>query len=151
MVSLDQRQIVSGAIFVAIGALFLIGTRELEIGTAFRMGPGYFPLVLAILLILLGLGIAATGIGKTTEPQAAVSWRGIVLILAAPVIFGLTVRGMGLAPSIAMAVFITAFASRRTSIILAIAMSAALTAFCVAVFSYGLGLPLRVVGPWLGG
>ena len=46
-----------------------------------------------------------------------------MLILAAPVIFGLTVRGLGLAPSIALAVFITAFASRRTSIVLAVAMS----------------------------
>jgi Tripartite tricarboxylate transporter TctB family len=151
MVSLDQRQIVSGSIFVVIGALFLIGTRELDIGTAFRMGPGYFPLFLSILLMLLGLGIAVTGIGKTTEPHSQVSWRGIALILAAPVIFGLTVRGLGLAPAIAVAVFITAFASRRASVILAVAMSVALTVFCVAVFSYGLGLPLRVVGPWLGG
>ena len=151
MVSLDQRQIVSGAIFVVIGSLFLIGTRELEIGTAFRMGPGYFPLVLSVLLVLLGLGIAATGIGKPTEPHPQVSWRGIALILAAPVFFGLTVRGLGLAGAIAVTVFITAFASRRAGVVLALAMSVALTAFCVAVFSYGLGLPLRVVGPWLGG
>jgi hypothetical protein len=45
---------------------------------------------------------------------------------------------------------ISAFASRRMSVSLAIALTVGLTVFCVLVFSLGLGLPLRLFGPWLG-
>jgi hypothetical protein len=69
----------------------------------------------------------------------------------APVLFGLTVRGLGLIPSIAIVVAVSAYASQRMSLKLAVALIAGLTLFCVLVFHYGLGLPLRLVGPWLGG
>ena len=73
------------------------------------------------------------------------------MILAAPVVFGLTVRGLGLVPALALVVLISAFASRRMSLWLAVALTVGLTVFCVLVFSLGLGLPLRLFGPWLGG
>ncbi|MCU0908987.1 MAG: hypothetical protein MUF73_16465 [Rhodobacteraceae bacterium] len=52
----DPVDTAAGALFVVLGAGFAWFGRGLEIGTTFRMGPGYFPLVLAGLLILLGLG-----------------------------------------------------------------------------------------------
>ena len=79
----------------------------------------------------------------------AVPWRGLVLILAAPVVFGLTVRGLGLLPAIALVALISSFASRRMRPVLAAAITVVLTAFCVLVFNVGLGLPIRLIGPWL--
>ena len=74
---------------------------DLELGTALRMGPGYFPLVLA--------GAPRRARARHRWSQAlrphgdpdrlAVAWRGLVLILAAPVFFGLTVRGLGFVPA----------------------------------------------------
>jgi hypothetical protein len=113
------------------------------------MGPGYFPLVLAGILVVLGLVILAQGIGHPTTGQLTVPWRGLVLILTAPVVFGLTVRGLGLVPAIMLVVLISAFASRRMTVPLAAVLTVALTLFCVLVFSFGLGLPLRLFGPWL--
>jgi Tripartite tricarboxylate transporter TctB family len=149
--TVNIRDIGAGLIFIAFGLLFGLGSIELEIGTALRMGPGYFPLVLAGLLVTLGLVILAHGFGYPTTGRLALPWRGLVLILAAPVVFGLTVRGLGLAPAIVLVVLISAFASRRMSVPLALALSLGLTVFCVLVFSLGLGLPLRLFGPWLVG
>jgi hypothetical protein len=53
------RDLLAGAVFVALGLAFLVGALGLERGTAFRMGPGYFPLVLAGLLVLIGVTMSA--------------------------------------------------------------------------------------------
>lgn len=147
----NVKDLGAGLIFIAIGVAFGLGATGLEVGTALRMGPGYFPLVLAGLLVALGLAIVVQSVGHKATEQMAVPWRGLILILAVPVVFGLTVRGLGLAPALALAVLIAAFASRRMSVPLALALSVGLTLFCILVFSVGLGLPLRLVGPWLGG
>ena len=54
--------LVAGGIFVALGLAFAIGARSYELGTAFRMGPGYVPLVLGGLLALLGLAVIGNGV-----------------------------------------------------------------------------------------
>ena len=54
--------VVAGGIFVALGLAFAIGARGYELGTAFRMGPGYVPLVLGGLLALLGMAVIGTGV-----------------------------------------------------------------------------------------
>jgi Tripartite tricarboxylate transporter TctB family len=149
--TVNTRDIGAVLIFIAIGILFGLGSIGLEIGTALRMGPGYFPLVLAGLLVGLGLVILAHGLGHPTTGGLAIPWRGLVLILVAPVVFGFTIRGLGLVPAVMLVVLISAFASQRMSMLLALVLSVALTLFCVLVFSFGLGLPLRLFGPWLVG
>jgi Tripartite tricarboxylate transporter TctB family len=147
--TVNIRDIGAGLIFIAIGILFGLGALGLELGTALRMGPGYFPLVLAGILVVLGLVVLIQGFGHPTTGRLTVPWRGLVLILAAPVVFGLTVRGLGLVPAVMLVVLIAAFASRRMSVPLALILTVTLTLFCVLVFSFGLGLPLRLFGPWL--
>jgi hypothetical protein len=148
--SFNVKDLGAGVIFIVIGLLFGVGAMHHELGTALRMGPGYFPLVLAGLLVALGLAIVVHGLGHSTPDRLTVPWRGLVLILAAPVVFGLTVRGLGLAPALALVALISAFGSHRMSVSLAVALTVGLTVFCVLVFSLGLGLPLRLFGPWLG-
>jgi hypothetical protein len=150
-VTFDVKDIGAGLIFIAIGVLFALGSLELELGTPLRMGPGYFPLVLAGILVALGLAIAAQGVGRPATERMAVPWRGLVLILATPVVFGLTVRGLGLLPALLLIVLISSFASRRMSLPLALALCVGLSLFCILVFNLGLGLPLRLFGPWLPG
>jgi hypothetical protein len=146
----NLRDALAGLIFILIGVSFALSSRSIEIGTAFRMGPGYFPLVLSGLLILIGAAIALSSLANgTNESLGSVPWRGLVLVLAAPVVFGLTVRRLGLVPAIVIASVLAVYASRRSGIRLAAAMAVGLTLFCLAVFSYGLGLPLPLLGPWL--
>jgi hypothetical protein len=147
----NAKDVSAGLLFIAIAALFALGTQELDFGTARKLGPGAFPLLLAGALGLLGLVIVAQAFRNPATHQMVIPWRGILLIVVAPVVFGLTVRGLGLVASIALVVAISAFASQRMSARLAVMLTVGLTLFCVLVFRIGLGLPLKLVGPWLGG
>lgn len=146
----NRSDLGAGAIFIAIGLFFGITTLlELNIGTARRMGPGYFPIVLAGILIALGLAVLAKGIGEADPERGPLPWRGLVVLLSVPVIFGMLVRPTGLAPVLLITTFITSFASRRMTVPVALAMAVGLTLFCVVVFTFGLSLPLRLFGPWV--
>ena len=147
----NVKDVSAGLLFIAIAALFALGTQELELGTARRLGPGAFPLMLSGVLALLGLIILVKGIRYPAAHDMTLPWRGIVLIVIAPILFGLTVRGLGMAASIAIVVAVSAYSSRRMSLALALALIVGLTVFCVLVFHVGLGLPVKLVGPWLGG
>ena len=147
----NTKDVSAGLLFIAIAALFALGTQELEFGTARKLGPGAFPLLLAGALGLLGLVIVVQAFRNPATHRMVIPWRGILLIVVAPVVFGLTVRGLGLVASIALVVAVSAFASQRMSARLAVMLTVGLTLFCVLVFRMGLGLPLKLVGPWLGG
>ncbi|MCZ7453616.1 MULTISPECIES: tripartite tricarboxylate transporter TctB family protein [Rhizobium/Agrobacterium group] len=146
---IDPAEAACGAIFIGFGAFFALQSFGLEIGTAFRMGPGYFPLVLAIVLILLGSVIFFRATRVQGDVIGAIAWRGIFFILPAPIFFGFTVRGLGFVPALFFSALIAAFASHKMSPLMAVIISAAITVFSVAVFNYGLGLPFQRFGPWL--
>lgn len=148
--SIDVTNAACGLAFIAVGLFFGWQTAFLEIGTAFRMGPGYFPMVLAGVLALLGIVVLVQATRVGGEPMGPIAFRGILFILPAPIFFGLTIRGLGFVPALFCTALIAAFASHRMSPFVAIALSAGLVVFSVAVFSYGLGLPFQLFGPWVG-
>ncbi|MBY5580996.1 tripartite tricarboxylate transporter TctB family protein [Rhizobium leguminosarum] len=148
-ISFDTTNAICGALFVATGAFFAIQSLGLDLGTSVRMGPGYFPLVLAAVLVLLGAIIFIQALRVEGEPIDPFAWRGMLFILPAPVFFGLTVRGLGFAPSLFLTAFIACFASQKMNVFFAIMLSLLLTIFSVGVFSYGLGLPFERFGPWV--
>jgi hypothetical protein len=151
MSRINARDAVCGGLFILIGALFALGALGLDLGTARRMGPGYFPLLLSGVLMLLGAVVLFNALraGGFEAPALRVAWRGLALILPAPIIFGLTVRGLGLAPAIALTALTAALASSSMTLKRAALVTLAITVFSVAVFSYALGLPYQRFGPWL--
>jgi hypothetical protein len=148
-VSFDTTNVICGALLVATGAFFAIQSYNLDLGTTLRMGPGYFPLLLSGVLIILGAIVFVQALRVQGEPMGLLAWRGMLFILPAPIFFGLTVRGLGFVPAIFLTAFIACFASHRMTVIYAILLSVLLTAFSVGVFSYGLGLPFERFGPWV--
>lgn len=147
----DTKDLAAGLLFIAVAALFAFGTLDLELGTPLKLGPGAFPMLLAGALGLLGTVILAQAFRNPAAHAMTMPWRGILLIVLAPILFGLTVRGLGLIAAIALVVAVSAYASRRMSLKLAACLVVGLTLFCVLVFNVGLGLPVRLVGSWLGG
>lgn len=147
--TIDRTNAACGAIFIAFGLFFALQSLSLDIGTTFRMGPGYFPLVLAIALIILGAIVVIQSLRVEGEPLGPLAWRGMLFILPAPVFFGLTVRGLGFVPSIFLTALIASFASHKMTPLWALILSASVTLFSVVVFSYALGLPFQRFGPWL--
>ena len=149
-VRFDRTNALCGALFILLGLFFVVQSLDIELGTAFRMGPGYFPLVLACVLVLFGLIIVVQSARVEHEGVGPIAWRGLMFILPAPIVFGMTVRGLGFVPALFLAAMIASFASSRMTPLLSVLLSAVLTLFSVLVFSYGLGLPFRSFGPWLG-
>lgn len=145
----NGKDVAAGLAFVALGVLFVAGSLALDLGTPLRMGPGFFPLILAGLMIVIGVAILLQGLQHAPAGTVSVPWRGIVLLLAAPIVFGATIRGLGLVPAVALVVVISAYASRRMTLPLAVSVTVGLTLFCVLVFHVGLNLPIRLFGPWL--
>jgi hypothetical protein len=149
MNTINKTDAAAGILFILVGLIFGAKSLEMEIGTSLRMGPGYFPLVLSGLLILLGGIIVASSFRSVAEEMSAHAWRGMLFILPAPIFFGLTVRGLGFVPSIFLTTLIAALASLKMKLPSALLLAVAVTVFCTLVFSYALGLPFRRFGPWL--
>jgi hypothetical protein len=146
-----RKDLLAGATFVVFGLAFAITASTYEVGSTLRMGPGYFPLVLGSVLVLLGILIAVKGFlaGEGGE-IGPVPWKAAGLLVVAFLFFGYTVQGLGLVPSLLVTVFLSAMAGRRARVIPAVVISAALTALSVLIFVIALQLRLPYFGPWLG-
>lgn len=146
----SRKELASGGIFVAFGAYFALESLNYEIGTAFRMGPGFMPLLLGAVLAGLGLAIAANGLRKPdTEAPSPIPWRGIALVLGTIIFFAATIRGLGFIPAVLVSAFAAALSSRRNSPLFAAILAVTLTIMCTLIFVVGLGLTVPWVGPWL--
>jgi len=145
----DPANVICGAFFTLTGLVFAWQSLQVELGTMLRIGPGGMPLALSLLLIGLGLVILFSALRDVGEPVGIIAWRGIFFITLAPIIFGLTVRGLGFIGSVFITALFASFASFRMKPLYALALSVALTAFSTLVFSYALGLPFERFGPWL--
>jgi hypothetical protein len=146
----SQKDLIAGVIFAAFGLGFATISWNYDLGTALRMGPGYFPLMLGGVLVVLGVGIAVEGMlrGDAT-PIGPIPWRAILLLTVAVIFFGFTIRRLGLAPALFGAVLLAAFSSRRTTVVPALLMGAGLSALCSLIFVELLSLPVPLLGPWL--
>ena len=146
----STKDVVSGGVFVAFGAYFALEALNYEVGTAFRMGPGFMPLFLGAVLAALGMAVAIVGLRKGADaPQDAPSWRAIGLILAVIIFFGATIRGLGFIPVVVISTFVTAMASRQNSPLFAAILAVGLTVMCTLIFVIGLGLQVPLFGAWL--
>lgn len=147
----STKDLVSGGVFVVAGAYFALESLNYELGTAFRMGPGFIPLLLGNVLAALGVIIAASGWQKPDgDTPLPVPWRGAVLILGTIAFFGATVGGLGFVPVAFISAFTSALASRLSSPLFAAMLAVTLTVLCTLVFKIGLGLTVPMFGPWLG-
>lgn len=142
------RDVAAGSIFLVIGAAFAVGAMNYQLGTPLRMGPGFMPLLLAVLLVALGLVVIVTGMNKTQAAQSdPVAWRGIGLVVASLAVFGLFARPLGLMPIVFLCTFLTALASRSNTVLSASAIALAMSALCYLIFKTGLGIALPTFGP----
>lgn len=93
----SQRDFVSGVLFSAFGMAFAWGATTYTVGTAARMGPGYFPLMVGILITILGLVITIKSITVKTEdgePIGRIAWRPLIFIIGSNLIFGVLLVGV---------------------------------------------------------
>ncbi len=144
----------AGVVFVAIGLAFAFIGQTYALGTTGQMGPGYFPTVLGVILVVLGGAIVVQAFlspDLEREPFGRIPWRALAMTLAAVMVFGLTVRGLGVAPAVFLSALLSALSSRTNSPLAAAAIGIGLAVLGVPIFIVALSLRLPLVGPWLGG
>ncbi len=139
----------SGIMFMFFGLAAVVIGQDYPMGTAGRMGPAYFPVVLGGLLSLIGLATFLRSFWVSGEAVQNFSVRDLLLILLSVFLFGVLVRGAGIVVAVVVLVMASAYASEKFSLRASLILSAAAAAFCILVFVKGLGLPLPVFGPWL--
>ncbi|MGE5841202.1 MAG: tripartite tricarboxylate transporter TctB family protein [Deltaproteobacteria bacterium] len=140
----------TGLIYLFVGSGALIISRDYDMGTAVKMGPAYFPTLLSVLLMVIGITSVLRSFFKSGSPIGVVAWKGLVLIVASTLLFGMIVRGAGLLLALPLLVIVSASASARFSWKTSLAEAVGITVFCIVIFLKGLGVPLPILGSWFG-
>ena len=161
----SDADLIAGRVFVAFGIAFGVASLNYEIGSLREMGSGYAPLLLAVVLVGLGIGVIAKGYvspdthhpGELPPEDASqglhferVQWRPIVFVVVAVLFFALTVDGLGLLPATFGTSAIAAFAGKAMAPVRALVIAAGLTLGSYVVFVVLLQLRLPLLGDWLG-
>jgi putative tricarboxylic transport membrane protein len=141
----------SGVIFVAVGVAAVVLGRDHPMGTAMRMGPAYFPIVLGLLLALIGLATILRALVRSGPPVEKFTFGKPALVLGSNVLFGLFLRPLGLVVALVALVLVSAYASQRFRWPAALALAAGLAISSAIAFVRLLGLPIPILGSWLGG
>lgn len=143
----NKKDLGAALVFALIAGFFAIDSvRTLRIGSTLQMGPGYFPLALSIVLFAIVVVILIRAFRVEDVSFGTWPWRAIFLIILGPILFSVSIRGLGLVPSAFLVALITSFASRRMTPLFAIVLAASISLFCWAVFVWGIGLPMPVFG-----
>src|SRR5215467_8514810 len=138
---LNNKDVWAGLLLIAIGAAALFIARDYTFGTALRMGPGFFPIVLGAMLILFGLYILATGLRSGVQIEGSWSLRALIILPLSLVLFGVLMEHGGFVPAMLVLIFGSATASTDFRFVEVLIFSIALTALAAAVFVFALGLP----------
>ena len=145
-----------GVLFVAIGLLFAVIARGVKfgdttllagyaMGTPARMGPGFFPFYLGVILVLLGLIIASTGLKVHEGDPGKVEkfhWGPILWVLGAVVLFGVILKIVGMLIAGVLLVVMASIGSPTFNLKRSIILGVCLSIFCALVFVTGLKLPI---------
>ena len=147
----NQRDFGAGIMYMVIGLFFTFIATQYPMGTAAKMGPGYFPFYLGILMVLLGLFVAI----KAFSAKAAIesipkfNWKIIAQITGAVVLYGLLLPRMGFLVAVVVLVFVSASASKEFTWKGTAINAAFLVTFTYSVFVLGLKLQFPLLPVFL--
>lgn len=144
-----RRDVFLGASFVLLGLLVIYyATTHLELGSASRMGSGYFPALIGGFLALMG-GVLTVSGALTNQcadaNEAPLAWRALFLVGLSPAILGLLIEKFGLLPAGFITAFIAASAYRGGKLKGLLALATTLTALAALIFKFALGLQIELI------
>jgi hypothetical protein len=147
---LERKDFWAGLLLIATGGLAIYIARNYQFGSSLRMGPGYFPTLLGALLVVFGIVIAAKGLRSDAEKiEGSWSLRALIVLPLALVAFGLLIDRAGFIPAMLALIIVSAAATSQSRWVEVLLFSVFLTALCVVVFIWALGLPYELItGIW---
>ncbi|MBP7421271.1 MAG: tripartite tricarboxylate transporter TctB family protein [Burkholderiaceae bacterium] len=151
----SQKDFFSGLMFMGVGIAFAWGATTYTVGTGARMGPGYFPLMLGILLAIIGAVMAFKATVVETVGGDKIgkwAWKPLVFILLANFTFGVLLGGlpsigvpaMGLIIAIYALTIIAGMAGDQFSLKSSILLATALAIGSYVAFIWALKLQIQV-------
>jgi hypothetical protein len=153
-----KRDFYAGGLMMLLGLGIALKGATYRLGTPMHMGPGFFPTSLGVLLVLVGIAIAAPALMPTPVGQEQdesilpehPEWWAWLCILLSPVLFIVFGKYFGMIPATFSCVFIAALGDRSATWKSTIILSTIVTIFGVALFSYFLQVPMPIL-TWGGG
>ena len=141
---IDLQDLLFGLFLVAVATGTLVATRNLTVGHAADMGPGYMPRVVALALMAFGVFFTGRGLWRAGPGIAPVQLRPLLAILASVGVFALTAERLGLAIASVAAVMLASFATREGRLVETVAFAVVLSGAAVLLFVKLLGLPIPI-------
>jgi putative tricarboxylic transport membrane protein len=140
----SPRDLVAGLCALALAAVAFWQIGDLRVGTLFRMGPAYFPLVLTAIIAFLGALVAGSAFVVEGQPLDRWGWRAIVIVGAAILFFAAAIEGLGLFITTAVLALAAAFAEPHNKFVSSLVFALAAAVFVVLVFPIALrvGIPI---------
>jgi Tripartite tricarboxylate transporter TctB family len=148
---MGKRDFYAGGLMVLLGLGIALKGSSYRAGTLMHMGPGFLPTALGVLLVLLGITIAAAGMSSSTDQEdqnllpAEPQWWAWFCILMSPICFIFFGRYFGMIPATFSCVFIAALGDKNATWLGSVILAAVVTVFGVALFSYFLQVPMPIL------
>ena len=138
----NHRDFWAGVLFIVTGLLFMVLSRQYQLGTAAKMGPGYFPTILGGMMALLGLMILAGAMGSRAQELRVekVDLKSNFLVLLAVAVYAATLPSLGFIVSLVLLIVISSIASHEFNLKTTLVSSVVLLVFSWLVFVKGLEL-----------
>ena len=151
----SQKDFFAGLLYMVIGIAFAWGATTYNIGDGARMGPGYFPLLLGVILAIIGGIVMARALVVETpdgDPIGRWAWKPLAFIIAANFLFGILLGGwpllgipaMGLIIAIVVLTFVSALAGNEFKFVEVLILAILLAALSWFAFVWGLNLQFQV-------
>jgi putative tricarboxylic transport membrane protein len=140
-----SKDLLAGLTLVAVALFALFAGRDLEMGTLRAVGPGALPRGLALIVLAGGLGFTVAALIRGGEPLGRWPLRGAIFITLALVAFAVTIRSVGLAVAGPAVVLVSGAATPETRPMELTIFALVLTAACIGLFRFALGLPIPVL------
>ena len=140
----------AGVLFIAFGAAAIVIALDYAMGTAGRMGPGYFPRWLGGILVALGVLLVLRSLRLQGDRIAFPTFRPVLVVLGSILLFGVTVTTLGLVIATILLVVVSSAASHEWRWKESVVAALALAIFVVIAFHYGLQLQLPTWPPAFG-
>lgn len=149
----NQQDFYSSLMFILVGLGFSIVSATHKMGTASRMGPGYFPFWLGVILVIIGVVVLLGSISRKARHNPVERWdvKSILWILGSVVLFGLLLNLLGLVIALMVLVFVSSKASHEFNWWGTGVNAILLVAISMALFVYGLNLQIKIWPRFIGG
>ena len=135
----------AGLLFIAFGMAAIVIGSNYALGSAARMGPGFFPFYLGLMLAMLGVLIAWTGLRSHRGDDGKLErfyWKPIITVLGSVVGFGLLLKPIGMLLAGVLLVLGASLGSEEFNFRKVLVLAIILSVFCALVFVVGLKLPI---------